>query len=307
MVTSPAAARPPPVPPRVPELPEVETVRRDLERSLRGARVASVDVTGLRSTRRHADRAEFSALLRGRTFDAFTRRGKYLIVELGPGGTVVPVPRASAAPAGAPEALVVHLRMSGQLLLAPSAAGPLARHSHVVVTFEDGRQLRFVDPRTFGELFVTSADLPELAGLGIDALDPGLTPGVLADLLARRRARLKPLLLDQRVIAGIGNIYSDEILWAARLRWYRRADVLRPIEVRRLHACVVGVLGDAVEARGSSLSDAQYVDLAGRSGTYQERHAVYGRAGQPCPRCGRAIERATVAQRSHFWCRGCQR
>jgi len=108
-------------------------------------------------------------------------------------------------------------------------------------------------------------------------------------------------------VAGIGNIYSDEILWTARLRWSRPAGQLRPAELNRLHAAVGSVLTSAVEHRGSSLGDAQYVDAQGRPGAYQERHAVYGREGRACPRCGHVIERTVVAQRSHFWCRRCQR
>jgi formamidopyrimidine-DNA glycosylase len=277
-----------PGPSRLPELPEVETVRRDLAAALPGAVVADVAVSGLRSIRRHADPAAFRSALLGTRFETFGRWGKYLLVGLDSGAV-----------------LVGHLRMSGQLLLARSADEPVVKHSHVHVRFSDGRELRFVDPRTFGELFVTSADLPELGGLGVDAM--ALDPPTLARLLRGRRARLKPLLLDQRVIAGIGNIYSDEILWTARLRSSRTADRLRPIEVQRLHGAISSVLGEAIERRGSSLSDAQYVDLSGRPGGYQERHAAYGRAGSPCLRCGRPIVRTVVAQRSHFWCRGCQR
>lgn len=245
-------------------------------------------VTGTRSTRRHATIESFSEALTGRRLVGFGRRGKYLLIALDPAAT-----------------LVVHLRMSGQLRLAAGPDEPRAKHSHVVIDLADGRQVRFVDPRTFGELFVTTPEVPELAGLGVDAL--ALTQPELAGLLARRRARIKALLLDQRLIAGIGNIYSDEILWTARLRGTRAAGDLRPVEVRRLHEAILGVLGAAVESRGSSLRDQQYVDLAGRGGGYQERHAVYGREGKPCPRCGRPVERMVVAQRSHFWCRGCQR
>jgi len=273
----------------MPELPEVETVRRDLAASVVGALVASVSVTGLRSTRRHPDPSAFVDGLTGQALVGFRRWGKYLIVELAPG----------------PSVLVAHLRMSGQLRLAASRDVPLAPHSHVVLTFVDGRQLRFVDPRTFGELFVTSPSLPELAGLGPDALDVDID--CFAARLTARRTRLKALLLDQRFVAGIGNIYSDEILWTSRLRWSRPANQLRPVEVRRLHAAMVSVLGEAVSLRGSSLGDKQYVDLAGRGGGFQERHAVYGHLGDPCPRCGHRIERTVVAQRSHFWCRGCQK
>jgi formamidopyrimidine-DNA glycosylase len=268
----------------LPELPEVETVRRDLAALVAGAAVADVAVHGRRSTRRHPE----TFVLSGRTLSSFERRGKYLLVGLAPGTDV----------------LVIHLRMSGQLLVC-SPSTPLPKHAHVVITLTDGREIRFVDPRTFGELFVTSRDLPELAALGPDALTLDLAQ--FTAVLARRRARLKPLLLDQRAIAGIGNIYSDEILWRAKLRWSRPANDLRRGEVGRLHAAMGGVLAEAIERRGSSLRDGQYVDVAGRSGTFQDHHAVYDRRGAPCPRCGRPIERITVAQRSHYWCRRCQR
>ena len=272
----------------MPELPEVETVRRDLAAALAGAVVAKVEASGARSIRRYPDPAPFAAALEGARLETFCRWGKYLLIGLDTQGV-----------------LVAHLRMSGQVLIAGSAAQPRPPHTHVVLDFEDGRQLRFVDPRTFGELFVTTPDLPELAGLGIDALAVDLP--TFRGLLRSRRARLKPLLLDQRVVAGIGNIYSDEILWTARLRWSRTAGQLRPAELNRLHAAVGSVLTSAVEHRGSSLGDAQYVDAQGRPGAYQERHAVYGREGRACPRCGHVIERTVVAQRSHFWCRRCQR
>jgi formamidopyrimidine-DNA glycosylase len=271
----------------LPELPEVETVRRDLACAVTGARVDHVTVTGARSIRRQRPE-DFAAALTGTRFEHVGRRGKYLLVALDSG-----------------QVLVAHLRMSGQLLIAPPGDDAVKKHTHVRVRFSDGRELRFVDPRTFGELFVSSAELPELSALGVDAL--GIELATLAALVGASRARLKPWLLDQRATAGIGNIYSDEILWTARLRWSRRADRLRPVEVRRLHAAVTTVLADAIAERGSSLGDAQYVDLAGRPGSYQERHSVYGREGLPCPRCGRPIERTVVAQRSHFWCRACQR
>ena len=270
----------------MPELPEVETVRRDLAVMLPGAVVTAAVVHGVRSARR--DPTGFAAAMAGRTLVSFGRWGKYLLIGLAPGDDV----------------LVVHLRMSGQLLVVPADA-QAPKHTHVVLAFADGRELRFVDPRTFGEMFVTSAQMPELAALGPDAL--GLDADGLRTVLAGRRSRLKPLLLDQRAIAGIGNIYSDEILFRAGLRWSRVAGALRPIEIRRLHSAMAGVLSDAVERRGSSLRDAQYVDVSGRPGTFQEEHAVYGRVGQPCVRCGRPIERITVAQRSHYWCRACQR
>jgi formamidopyrimidine-DNA glycosylase len=269
----------------MPELPEVETVRRDLASSLDSALVTSVRVTGARSVRRRP--ASFASSVCGQRLESFGRWGKYLLIGLAPSGSV----------------LVVHLRMSGQIRLC-AEGDVVAPHTHIVFGLEGGRELRFVDPRTFGEMFVTSAALPELAGLGPDALS--LSAPSLAALLAGRRARLKPLLLDQRFVAGIGNIYSDEILWTAQLRWSRPGSSLRPVEVRRLHGAIVGVLESAIARRGSSLRDAQYVDLMGVAGSFQAVHAVYDRLGLGCPRCGRPIERTVVAQRSHYWCRRCQ-
>src|SRR2546421_1898009 len=214
----------------VPELPEVETVRADLGREIVGRPIAKVDVTGLRSTRRHPDTAEFVAALQGTTVVSVGRRGKYLLLRLDDGTTVV-----------------VHLRMSGQLVHAASAAEERAKHTHVVLTFADGGQLRFVDPRTFGEWFV--ADLvtdDPVTHLGPEPLDPRLTASRFGDLLRRRKVRLKSLLLDQRFLAGVGNIYGDEILFAARLRPDRRSDTLTDVEVRRLHRALRATLRDAI-------------------------------------------------------------
>jgi formamidopyrimidine-DNA glycosylase len=278
----------------VPELPEVETVRRGLERSVIGRRVQSVHVTGRRTIRRQTP-AEFGAALTGRQLLVAGRRGKYLLIGLEDGAT-----------------LVVHLRMSGQLLHVPGAAEPVADHTHVRIALDDGSELRFVDPRTFGELFVAaehdSAGRPvALAALGTDPLLDRLGPGRLGRLLANRRTSLKAFLLDQHALAGIGNLYADEILFRARLLPDRRAASLTPAEVRRLALAVRQVLAEAVELRGSSLRDARYRDLQGDLGAFQSRHAVYGRAGQPCIRCGTPIERAKLAGRSAHFCGACQR
>jgi formamidopyrimidine-DNA glycosylase len=274
----------------VPELPEVETVRADLEREIVGRPIDKVDVTGLRSTRRHPDTAEFVAALQGTTVVGVGRRGKYLLLQLDDSTTVV-----------------VHLRMSGQLVHAASAADERAKHTHVVLTFADGGQLRFVDPRTFGEWFVADlvADDP-VTRLGPEPLDPRLTASRFGDLLGRRKVRLKSLLLDQHFLAGVGNIYGDEILFAARLRPDRRSDTLTDDEVRRLHRALRATLRDAIAHRGSTLSDEQYRDLYGRAGDYQSRHRVYGRAGQPCPRCRTPIQRLVIGGRSSHFCPTCQ-
>jgi formamidopyrimidine-DNA glycosylase len=273
----------------VPELPEVEVVRRDLEAHVVGARIADVVVTGPRSVRRQAV-SELRARVRGREVATAGRRGKYLVLGLADRTR-----------------LVVHLRMSGQLLLVPDAAVPRKPHTHVVFALGDGRELRFVDPRTFGEVFAVPEGEPVPA---LDVLGPepfGLRPVDLHALLRSRRAALKPLLMDQRFLAGLGNIYSDEVLWTARLRWDRRSDTVSAEGARRLHSAVQAVLADAVTHRGSSLGEDEYVDLFGRPGRFQLRHQVYGRAGLPCLRCGTAIQRIRVAGRSSYLCTTCQR
>jgi formamidopyrimidine-DNA glycosylase len=277
----------------VPELPEVETVRRGVEAAFSGRRIDSVEASGVRTTRRYPDRQAFADRCRGQVLVAVDRVGKYLLLRLG-GGDVV----------------VVHLGMSGQLLRA-AVDDPRPAHTHVVWSFEGGRQLRFVDPRTFGEVFVTRPEatgvIPELAPLGPDALAGLQSWRSLATVLADRTTRLKPLLLDQHRVAGIGNIYADEILFDARLAGDRPARSLTTVEVQRLHASIGAILSTAVAHRGSSLSDAQYRDVEGTVGDYQLHHAVYAREGRPCRVCGTPIVRRREAGRSSFSCPRCQR
>jgi formamidopyrimidine-DNA glycosylase len=272
----------------VPELPEVETVRRDLEAEFAGLRIKRVEVTGLRSVRRHATNEDFIARLEGRTIGEVGRKGKFLLIGLDDGAV-----------------LVAHLRMSGQLLRA-DAADAMPKHAHVVITFRHGHQLRFVDPRTFGELFVTNAAVPELAHFGPDPLDL-VDEDHFAVLLAARRTKVKALLMDQRFLAGIGNIYSDERLWSAGIRYDRPAASLSSEEVARLYQAMVDTLEQAIVHRGSSLADAQYRDLFGAIGDYQSRHQVYDREGQPCRRCETRIIRVKANGRSTFFCAKCQR
>ncbi len=278
----------------MPELPEVEVVRRDLDREVAGKKIKAVKTNGARTVRRHKNRAEFAARLEGKRVTGVGRRGKYLLVRLEGG-----------------EVLVIHLGMSGQLLRAKSAKQALPKHTHVVITFTQGGQLRFVDPRTFGEMFVTTPDelaeqVPELAHLGFDPIDDVMSWNHFGGLLAARHTKLKPLLMDQRFLAGIGNIYSDEILWGAGLRWDRMSDSLSAQEIRRLYRAMVETLQDAVKYRGSSLADEQYVDLFGQPGEYQNYHQVYDKEGAPCQRCRRPLRRARFSNRSTFFCEACQ-
>ena len=278
----------------MPELPEVETIRRDLEKEVVGRRVKSVEVKKARSVRRHSKAADFRRRLEGRKIEGVRRSGKYLLFDL-----------------DGDDVLVVHLGMSGQLLRAKSAKEPLDRHTHVVITFTQGGQLRFVDPRTFGELFVTAADtvadaVPELAHLGFDPLDDVMSWVAFGQRLTTRHGALKTVLMDQRFVAGIGNIYADEILFAAGLRYDRQSDSLSAQEVRRLYRAMVETLTEAVKHRGSSLSDEQYRDLYGEIGDYQGQHQVYDREGLACLRCRNTVVRVKANGRSTFFCEHCQ-
>jgi formamidopyrimidine-DNA glycosylase len=276
----------------MPELPEVETIRRDLDREFAGKKVKAVEITGARSVRR-GTHDELTKRVVGRTFKAVKRRGKYLVVVLDSG-----------------EWLVFHLRMSGQLLKATPKT-PKPKHTHVVLEFTQGTQLRFVDPRTFGEAFVVdparlAEEAPGLDDLGWDPLEDPLPWVDFARLVLARRQQLKALLTDQRVIAGLGNIYSDEALHTAGLRYDRLSNTLTVQEVRRLFRAIIEIVHEAVAARGSSLADEQYVDLYGKPGTYQEQHQVYGREGRACLRCRATIERTKWGGRSTFYCPACQ-
>jgi len=278
----------------MPELPEVEVIRRDLEREVVGKRVKSVEADGMRSIRRHHSRKQFAGHLEGKKMTGVERRGKYILVKLEGG-----------------EVLVIHLGMSGQLIRAKGTRDQMAKHTHVVITFTQGGQLRFIDPRTFGEMFVTDMDVvekevSELAHLGMDPLDAPMSWDQFGRLVASKHQKLKPLLMDQKFLAGIGNIYSDEILWGAGLRWDRQSDSLSPEEIRRLYRAMMEILQEAVKYRGSSLADEQYVDLYGKPGEFQQHHKVYAREGEACRRCRRPLVRQRVGGRSTYFCEACQ-
>lgn len=277
----------------MPELPEVETIRRGLDREAVGKRIKTVEVTGMRSIRRHPNKKHFITKLEGAKINGVERRGKYLLLKLDTG-----------------DLLVVHLGMSGQLLRAQNR-DPIAKHTHVVITFTQHGQLRFCDPRTFGEVFVTTPDeltneVPELADLGPDPVEQPMSWTAFGERLLSRHTKLKPLMMDQRFIAGLGNIYTDEILFAAGLRYDRSSETLTTQEMRRLYRSLVEVLHEAIKHRGSTLSDQQYVDVYGKAGDYQLEHKVYDREGMPCRRCRGTIVRVKSNSRSTFFCDDCQ-
>jgi formamidopyrimidine-DNA glycosylase len=276
----------------MPELPEVEVIRRDLDIETVGRQITRIDVSRDRSIRRYPTAGPFIAALDGRTINSVRRWGKSLLLVLDDGA-----------------ALVVQLGMSGQLRWATARDEARPKHAHVVLVLDDGAELRFVDPRTFGQMFVSAYDatrgtVAELAHFGPDALEIEYAP--FAAMLEARKTKLKPLLMDQQFLAGIGNIYSDEILFAARLRYERAANSLSSAEARRLHASMGCVLAEAIRNRGSSLADAQYVDLYGSPGAHQHHHQVYAREGEACLRCGSTIVRERFTNRSTFFCATCQ-
>lgn len=285
----------------MPELPEVETVRRGLERFVVGRRIERVDVGRERTVRRTSRQAVVDGLT-GTTMSSAGRRGKYLLNPLDSGDIVM-----------------IHLRMSGQLLLAePGQERP--QHTHVAMALAPdparglaAQELWFVDPRTFGEVVVYDPDhvateLPEVASLGVDPLVDQPTPADLRALIGRRAMRMKPLLVDQHVVAGIGNIYADEILHASRIHPETTGTALKRKDFDLLHEAMMSILTAAVGAGGSTLKDATYVDLMGSGGSYQDDHQVYARAGERCITCGRGIvRRLPFGGRSTHFCPVCQR
>ncbi len=276
----------------MPELPEVEVVRRGLERGVVGRTIATVDVAHPRAVRRHAAGAtDFRDLLAGRTLTAALRRGKYLWLPLDSG-----------------DALTGHLGMSGQLLVKPPEV-PDEVHLRVRLTFTDGgRELRFVDQRTFGGMAVAAggAELPSaIAHIARDPLDPLFDDAEFVRRVRARRTGVKRALLDQTLVSGIGNIYADEALWRARLHGGRSTEEL----TRRAAAALLGhardVLRESLDEGGTSF-DALYVSTDGVSGLFARSLNAYGREAEPCRRCGTPIRREQFMNRSSFSCPRCQ-
>jgi formamidopyrimidine-DNA glycosylase len=291
----------------MPELPEVEVVRQGLQAFAVARPIADVEVHHPRAIRRHAPGAsDFAAALRGATLRCASRRGKYLWLPIDRPG--------SARDAATGVALVAHLGMSGQLLMVPRAE-PDEGHLRVRIRFGDGgADLRFVDQRTFGGLVIeplvpddAGGALPEpVAHIARDLLDPLLDVAAVVRRIRRKRSGIKRVLLDQTVVSGVGNIYADESLWRARIHPCRGADTLSGPQVRGLLDHARDVMVAALREGGTSF-DALYVDVNGQSGYFDRSLAVYGRAGEPCHRCGRLIVREAFMNRSSHRCPGCQR
>ena len=299
----------------MPELPEVETVRASLARDVIGKKIKAVSVSNGRLVRRHKTAKDFRSMLEGHSIKSAQRLGKNLVFGLENGTH-----------------LVIHLGMTGQLLRAKSPKDIKPKHTHVVFTFVQGGELRYVDPRTFGELYVSTPPaegveveismfarlsiggdglalrklVPELAHLGIDPFEDQIGWDRFAAVLRSRSTGLKSVLTNQDILAGIGNIYADEILFAAGLRFDRESESLSTIEIRRLHRAISEILTEAIKHGGSTLDDEQFVDPDGTPGTFQQFHQVYNREGLACYHCRQPIMRETVRQRSTFYCPKCQ-
>ncbi len=295
----------------MPELPEVETVARDLQRWVAGARITDATVAWDRTIRHPQPPERFVAEISGATIRRVDRRAKTVLIHLEDG-----------------RVMTVALRMTGALIVTPPES-PHDPYARVVFALADGRELRYRDVRKFGRIGLwpggglrsvgagrgaRSRKVAEgtrryrigelFSGHGPEPLARSFTVARFAERLARRSAKLKTLLLDQSFIAGVGNIYADEALWRARLHPLRAADTLTEAEVRRLHRAVRAVLREGITNRGSSFSD--YVGADGEPGANAERLAVYRRTEQPCYRCGRPIRRIVVGQRSTHFCPRCQ-
>jgi formamidopyrimidine-DNA glycosylase len=274
----------------MPELPEVETVRRSLEEHLVGLSIKNITINhpGVIAT---PEISAFRNNLLEQTFLHVGRRGKYLIFDVTPHWK-----------------MVLHLRMTGRLVYS-DAGMMLLKHTHVIFDLDNGKELRFTDPRRFGRIWlVKNEDISQLSGLntlGPEPLEKEFSPEIFRAQLQGRKTRIKPLLLDQRFVAGIGNIYADEILFRSGIHPERRADSLSDEEIKLLFQTIIDILQEAVVHRGTSFSD--YVDGLGEKGTHQNFVQVYQRVGQQCFRCAAVIERMKIGSRSAYHCPRCQK
>src|SRR5271156_4261604 len=273
----------------MPELPEVETVVLGLRAVLPGRRILNVR---LGKTDFIDDPAALELQLPGSRIIAVRRHGKFILVEL-----------ESANGNKHESSFLIHLGMTGQIVTCPPEV-PVAPHTHVFLALDDGRELRYTDIRRFGRMAMLANTAHEsvLGKLGLDPLE--MSEKDFRATIRSRRAHIKALLLDQRVLRGMGNIYTDESLWRARIHPRRLGANLDEPEIHRLYGVVRGVLNEAIRLGGSSISD--YVDAEGQPGEFQIRHRAYGREGKKCSRCGTLIRRIIVAGRSSYFCPGCQ-
>ncbi len=288
----------------MPELPEVETVARGLAQRVNGDVIESVWVGSKREPLKSPARV-IATTLEGARIAAVRRMGKHIVIELekkdNTGSMATSAPRSSrrSPPAPSQPHFVVHLGMTGQLLVSRPDA-PIAKHTHLIARLRSGRELRFIDPRRFGRLAVLRE---AFRAVGQEPLDIGFE--LFAGLFRRRKTPIKSALLNQKLLSGIGNIYADESLARAGIRPRRRAASLTRDQLKRLYESVQKVLNEAIAAGGSSVSD--YVDADGERGFFQFQHRVYGCEGKPCRVCRAPIQRVVIAGRSAHYCPKCQK
>jgi len=280
----------------MPELPEVETIKRDLTGIVVDKRIEEVvilpDPRGIRALRRYPSIPGFITKITGTRIEEINRRGKYLLFLL-----------------NSRETLLCHLGMSGQLIYRPSVS-PIDRFSRIIFRLNNGHDLRFIDPRKFGELYLISPKDGDMtidpSRLGWEPLSDDFGRDKLSRALRGRSLNIKGFLLDQKIIAGIGNIYSCEILFRAQIHPSRPASSLSDDQITRLYSAIREILEEAVQCRGSTAADARYADGFGKPGGFQMKHKVYQREGKTCLDCGDLIERYKMGGRSTFFCSRCQ-
>jgi len=279
----------------MPELPEVETIKEDLRNVIKGKRIKKVEIRLARAIKNTSGR-RFIQELKGDTFKSLSRRGKYLVFSLKSG-----------------QSLVIHLGMTGRLIHSKAdeeMSDYNKRFNRVIFTLSDKEILRFVNMRGFGGIYlIPEGELKKfsrLTDLGPEPLSRKFTPQVFKNLLKRHKARIKPLLLNQQFLTGLGNIYASESLYWARISPLKRADSLSNKEIKRLHSAIQKVLLGAIASHGASI-DASYVDAKGRKGSYQFKLKVYRREGENCLRCGGMVKRIKQNNRSTYFCPECQK
>ena len=282
----------------MPALPEIEVLRRDLEKEVVGRRFKEVEVrpgsNAMKVIRRHGRRKEFQDLLLGAKVERIDRKGKHILFELDNAQT-----------------LVVDLADTGQLVKT-SGSDEIVPHTHIVLSFTIGGQLRVIDPKRAGEVFVAPTDeISDLDDFHSTALDPLFSGGpvtwqAFSGMLEQQSVPMKTLLMDERFVIGLGDIYSDEVLFAAGIRYDRSSDRLTSQDVRRLYRALMETLQDAVKARGTSGGDDDFVDLQGNSGAFQFELKVFEREGEPCRRCRNTIERVGFENVDTYFCPQCQ-
>jgi formamidopyrimidine-DNA glycosylase len=272
----------------MPELPEVETIRRDLEKKVKGKKIKEVIIKE-RKLIKSPSPEKFKKGVEGRKFNTFKRRGKFLIISLDSG-----------------KRLVIHLKLTGVLIHCPESA-PLLKHTHIIFLFPDKTHLRFNDLRKFGELYLVDSEeeVKGIRGLGPGPLGKEFTRSIFQKMLSQKKTKIKPSLMDQKFLAGVGNIYASESLYKAKIHPQRVASTLDLEEVGKLYKSLREILKEAIKYRGTSVDS--YRDVKDKKGDYEARLKVYGREGKPCYNCGKPIRRIELGGRGTFFCPNCQK